>query len=238
MGFGSAAWSRSSASACRTAAMASASRPRPERGGAGQRPFPRSFPPSSRGRPARDELRRDGRQTCSPRAISYCAHADYKRTAGPPAMRAAGVQRGARDQRRGREWNPDTVQACRDLGHHLRRDQRFVPGLGAGQFILARRATRSVEGYVRQRPASRRRGCRFLTITLMIGGMTKTAVQTGIPPSQSGQRALRPASSSPRWARSPSAARRSSSSLGLPLRRRCHHSDHAAHAVRRCRCSR
>ena len=108
MGFGSGVRrARASASACRTAATASAlDAGQPQRGGAGQAAVPHHHPGlPHQGRPAGDELRRDGRQhaAAGPPADAG-AHARLRpEPAGRLRRAALALQRRAERQRRGRD---------------------------------------------------------------------------------------------------------------------------------------
>ncbi len=122
----------------------------PERGGAGQAPVPHHHSGlPHQGRPAGDELRRDGRQhaAAGPHADAG-AHARLRAEPAGRLRRAAlALQRGARDQRRGRDGPGHGAGPVATLGHQVDVINDSYQDFGAGQFIW-RAGEPSVEGYV------------------------------------------------------------------------------------------
>jgi hypothetical protein len=112
-------------------------RPGAEPGGAGQAAVPHHHPGlPHQGRPAGDELRRDGRQhaAAGPHADAG-AHARLRaEPAGRLRRTALALQRGAGDQRRGSRW-PATVQGLPSRGHRMEVINDNYQDFGAGQFI-------------------------------------------------------------------------------------------------------
>ena len=196
----------------------------PEPRGAGQAAVPHHHPGlPDEGRPAGDELRRDGRQhaAAGPHADAG-AHARLRpEPAGRLRRAALALQRRAGDQRRARHARGHACRACSALGHARRRasttaTRTSAPASSSGAWATRRSratwppATRAATAW---RPASEARASSAVL-----------SADTGCA------RRARPAAGHGR--RDRLLRQGHHRQAGLPPRRRCGHADHVPHAVR------